>query len=518
MWSPLALSLPRLIPHQRCQPSRPITLSHDDVANAWAPSVSSRSISYRWAMVLATVFEMICAVTVGARTADTINNGIISNSVPNGNAGVEMLAFTCALAGASILVIRCTRHSAHVFSTYSLISTVAGVGVAVAGADKVQWGWNNGKGLSAIFAGLGMAPAIAGGFGAPISMLMKLVVHLRTKPVSWAVWTSPFFFLISGTICTLPIVYKGSPNLKVNTKPPCFIVSVTIGTGFGLVVLAALFFVPYVQCVVVKKDYNIRWYHISWGPGLFRRPVRNYAVIQDDEDNITAETEITRIGRDMDSNEVIEKSLAHNEAMATPVDYQKIRAEGQERLHRKLWQGRRSMGWAMRTLHENPIGLGEIYEIRNMKIFANHLPAMIVAGALHGAHYDIHAAQSGIHGTPECDRMARVYGHAKKYPNTIEHPCAFVRVLTACTASFAHGASDIGNAVGPWAVIYAAWNTGEAAASKAPVPVWRFAKQRAAVNVLIFSQFSLPVSTSMCITGATLGVGLCNERSKAVDF
>lgn len=47
----------------------------NDVANAWATSVSSRSISYRWAMVLATVFEMTGAIAVGARTADTIKNG-----------------------------------------------------------------------------------------------------------------------------------------------------------------------------------------------------------------------------------------------------------------------------------------------------------------------------------------------------------------------------------------------------------------------------------------------------------
>ncbi|KAL9594478.1 MAG: hypothetical protein Q9219_007012, partial [cf. Caloplaca sp. 3 TL-2023] len=41
----------------------------NDVANAWATSVSSRSISYRWAMVCATVFELLGATLVGARTA-----------------------------------------------------------------------------------------------------------------------------------------------------------------------------------------------------------------------------------------------------------------------------------------------------------------------------------------------------------------------------------------------------------------------------------------------------------------
>ena len=40
----------------------------------------------------------------------------------------------------------------------------------------------------------------------------------------------------------------------------------------------------------------------------------------------------------------------------------------------------------------------------------------------------------------------------------------------------------------------------------------------AAITVLTFSQFSLPVSTSMCITGATVGVGLVNGTFRAVNW
>ena len=58
--------------------------------------------------------------------------------------------------------------------------------------------------------------------------------------------------------------------------------------------------------------------------------------------------------------------------------------------------------------------------------------------------YDIHAAQTGISGTPDGERMARVYSYAEKYPNEVEHTYSFVQILTACTASFAHGANDIG--------------------------------------------------------------------------
>ena len=48
----------------------------NDVANAWATSVSSRSVTYRQAMILCLVFEMTGALAVGARTASTIKNGM----------------------------------------------------------------------------------------------------------------------------------------------------------------------------------------------------------------------------------------------------------------------------------------------------------------------------------------------------------------------------------------------------------------------------------------------------------
>ncbi|KAK7187032.1 hypothetical protein DPSP01_005906 [Paraphaeosphaeria sporulosa] len=541
----------------------------NDVANAWATSVSSRSISYRQAMVFGTIFEMLGAITVGARTAETIKNGIIPGTAFKGDAAVQMLAFTCALAGASTWVMWCTRHSAHVSSTYSLISSIAGVGVATVGASKVQWGWNKGKGLGAIFAGLGMAPAIAAGFGASIFMLIKVVVHMRRDPVKWGVYTAPFFFLVAGTICTLSVVYKGSPKLGLNKKPAWYVASVTMGTGAGVALLAAIFFVPYVYVKVIKKDPNVRWYHAIMGPLLFKRPaapegeqaiVPNYAVVQEDDLPMTSTRSSSLSDEDLKkgtADDTIapvdsEKAAAHAESKQ--LTYQELVAEGEARFHAKLRQKRGPIGWAMRLLHDNPMGAGEIYERKNIGTFFKRLPAMITVGLLYGLHYDIHAAQSGIHGTPEGARMERVYAHAEKYPNEVEHVYSFVQILTACTASFAHGANDIGNSVGPWAVIYHAWMYGEASTKNAPVPIWQLAvlsatisvglitygynimkvmgnkityhspsrgssmEMGAAITVLLFSQYSLPVSTSMCITGATVGVGLCNGTLKAVNF
>ncbi|EXJ76810.1 uncharacterized protein A1O5_01318 [Cladophialophora psammophila CBS 110553] len=546
----------------------------NDVANSWATSVSSRSVTYQQAMVLGAVFEMVGAITVGARTASTIKNKIIPLSAFQDNAGVQMLAFTCALAGASSWVMWCTRHSAHVSSSYSLISAVAGVGVAVAGASQVEWGWNGGQGLGAIFAGLGLAPLISGGFAATIFMLIKLVVHIRKNPVPWAVFTSPFFFLIAGTICTLSVVYKGSPNLGLNKKPSWYIASVTMGVGGGLFILSAIFFVPWLHAKVIKRDHTIKFWHLPLGPLLWKRPapadaheqanVPDYAVVQKhDEDEASTHSPdsasqdgVEKIGTDVKAHSAApgERALVEVEAQITQMTYKERLAEAQQKFHARLRKKRGPLGWAMRTLHNNPIGEGEIYEFKNLKTLLIRIPAMLVVAVLYGVNYDIHSAQTGIAGTPEGRRMERVYSYATKYSNEVEHTYSFVQVITACTASFAHGANDIGNAVGPWAVIYSAWSTGDAAKSKAEVPIWQLAvlsatlsiglitygynimkvmgnkityhspsrgssmEMGAAITVLLFSQYSLPVSTSMCITGATIGVGLCNGTWKAVNW
>ena len=67
------------------------------------------------------------------------------------------------------------------------------------------------------------------------------------------------------------------------------------------------------------------------------------------------------------------------------------------------------------------------------------------------------------------------FKQATKYKNEVEYLYSFVQIITACTASFAHGANDVGNAVGVWAGMYGAWRTGETVASKAEVPLWQIA-------------------------------------------
>lgn len=279
----------------------------------------------------------------------------------------------------------------------------------------------------------------------------------------------------------------------------------TLGVGVGLAILAAIFFVPFLHAKVIKKDNTLKWYHIFMGPLLWSRVapagveqavVPNYAVVQEDKEHEFQEYpspsgsfnpenasdgdfKSTQDFKEPQVNETPYSDginhLKNPEIETNKYNYKQLQQMAEDKFHARLRTKKGPLGWAMRFLHNNPMGAGQLYEIHNIKRALVRLPAQVTVGALYGINYDIHAAQHGVEGTPDGERMKSVYSHAKQYSNEVEHTYSFVQIITACTASFAHGANDVGNSVGPWAVIYGAWHTGSAAAKTAPVPLWQLA-------------------------------------------
>ena len=186
--------------------------------SSFATSVSSRSLTMPQAVVAATIMEFLGAILAGSRVAGTIKNGIISLGVFQDNPGVELLAFACALVASATWLTIATRNAWPVSTTYSIVSSLAGVGVALGGADAVQWGWNDGKGLGTIFAGFGIAPAIAAGFGAVIFLITKFAILKRSNSVRAALIASPVYFFGVTAILTLTI---GELSLSLSYDASC---------------------------------------------------------------------------------------------------------------------------------------------------------------------------------------------------------------------------------------------------------------------------------------------------------
>jgi len=124
--------------------------------------------------------------------------------------------------------------------------------------------------------------------------------------------------------------------------------------------------------------------------------------------------------------------------------------------------------------------------------------------------------------------------------------------MTACFESFAHGANDVSNAIGPVAVIYTVYRTNDTS-QDAPIEWWILAlggvgivvglstygyrviktvgtkltkvtpsrgfniELGTSLTVLLASRLGIPVSTTQCVVGAVAGVGLV-DGIKAVNW
>ncbi|GAA6003426.1 hypothetical protein JCM10207_000329 [Rhodosporidiobolus poonsookiae] len=515
----------------------------NDVANSFATSIASKSLTMPQATLAAAVMEFVGAVSVGARTADTIKNGIIPASVFEGNPQIQLLAFTVALTASASWLMVCTRMSWPVSSTYSIISAVAGVGVATAGADAVNWGWDNGKGLATIFAGFGIAPGIAGGFGAVTYLLVKFIVLARKNPIPWALAAGPFVFFTAAAVMTMSIIYKGSPSLGLSKLSDSAMAAAVVGTAAVVALVSVLWWVPYVYCKVIRKDYTLRFYHFFLGPALwFRRApadaAERMAAVVDYRIRKEEQLDVADRQRTQDS-----ESGPSEEEAKIYADDGDLRANHPSQLNKEVEQ-----------VDEHPIE-GAWATPKNLYIILRYKSLPFIKNVFtHGLTYDIHRAQAGQAGTSEGKRIDAMYARARQYPNEVEACFSFVQVLTACCNSFAHGANDVANAVGPFAVIYHVWSTGELAGKKAPVPVWILAycgimiviglatygynimkvlgnkitlhspsrgfsmELGSSITVILASQYGLPVSTTMCITGSTIGVALCNGDLKSINW
>jgi phosphate/sulfate permease len=139
--------------------------------------------------------------------------------------------------------------------------------------------------------------------------------------------------------------------------------------------------------------------------------------------------------------------------------------------------------------------------------------------------------------------------HASTEYATVEKMFAYLQIMSACFVAFAHGANDVANAIGPVASVLEILQHPYDFVSKATIPSWLLAlggvgiviglatwgwrvietigkkiteltptrgfcaEFGAAVTILIASKLGFPISTTHCIVGAVLGVGLAKGIS-----
>ncbi|KAI4251806.1 MAG: hypothetical protein LQ352_004652 [Teloschistes flavicans] len=501
----------------------------NDVANSYATSVAARTLTMPQVGFLSAITEFVGAVALGNRVTNTIKNGIISIDRFEGNPGSLMLAMACAEFGNAIWLLTATTLGFPVSTTQTIVGALIGVGIAA--DSKVAWAWDTGS-VSQVAASWAVAPCLAACFAALIFATIKFAILERKDPFSVAMKAIPFYLAFTSAVLALFIVVEAPTAPSLEEFGAGNAVGIVLGVFFGVLAIAYIFFVPYFHRRLVKQDARIKFYHIPLGPLLWKDDpwvyfpakadgpfiINYYESAHDNQISTDTLDHVSNNGSDREVTTADTSALEKANPLVVPTARTRV-LEPEERFltpTRDLPLAHPSRLWS----------------------WTKYL-------LLQGVTRDC-VSHTSAH-------LQATHARAKHYDNRVEHLYTYAQVASAMLMSIAHGSNDVANAIGPWAAAYSTYKA-NAVATKVPTPVWTLViaglllgagfwfygykivramgnritqlspsrgfsmELGAAITVLLASRLGLPVSTTQCVTGATVGVALMNFDLKAVNW
>ncbi|KAF2269492.1 phosphate-repressible phosphate permease [Lojkania enalia] len=522
----------------------------NDVANSYATSVAARTLTMPQVGILSMVTEFVGAVGLGARVTSTIKNGIISINRFRGDGvqpGTLMLAMGCAEVGSATWLMVATRLGMPVSTTQTVVGALIGVGFAT--QASIKWGWESGS-VSQVAASWGIAPCIAAGFSAIIFGTLKYAVLERSDPFKWAMRLIPFYMAMTGAILALFIVIEAPTAPSLEEFGAGKAVGIILGVFFGVLLIAYVFFMPFFHRKLVMKDTRVRVYHTILGPLLRSEnpplffPGKGDEYVKNYYEDAYGEVQAGK------ANEAVNNT----QASASPNSMKPTNSEGGElpsdpekakELEQKALEDPQAVAPQRRRKKPEPyerfIGPVKHLSWGNPQKWWGYLKFGLLQGVTRDAV------------THDSDLLRAIHARAKRYDVRVEHLWTYCQVVSAMMMSIAHGSNDVANAVGPWAAVYQTYQSGEVD-TRSPTPVWflvvagfllglgfwiygyhiiralgnkitQMSPTRgfsielgAAVTVLLASRLGLPVSTTQCLVGASMGVALMNYDLGAVNW
>lgn len=507
----------------------------NDVANSYATSVAARTLTMPQVGFLSMITEFVGAVGLGSRVTGTIKNGIISIDRFLDNPGVLMLAMGCAEVASATWLLVATGIGFPVSTTQTVVGALVGVGFAT--EAPIKWAWASGS-ISQIAASWAIAPLIAAGFSALVFGTVKYLVLERQDSFKWAMRLIPYYFATTCAILALFLVVESPTAPSLEEFGAGKAVGIILGVWGGVLLISYIFFMPYFERRLVKEDARIKFYHVPLGPLLRQENPPLYFPGDANGKHVINYYEDAYADSDTDSTDnKVEKHASSDDGSQGAGD-PGVLEKGQQvqtttpretRPKRPLTPEERFLDPVRKLSWSNPMrwwGYGKY-------LF------------LQGVTRDCVSHDSV--------KLRAIHSKAKQYDIRVEHLWTYCQVASAMLMSIAHGSNDVANAVGPWVASYQTYRAGEVD-TESDTPVWflviagfllgagfwyygyhiiralgnkitQMSPTRgfstelgAAITVLLASRLSLPVSTTQCLTGATMGVALMNYDLGAVNW
>jgi len=343
----------------------------NDVANAYATAVGSKSLTIKQAVVLATIFETSGALLMGGHVTKTIRKGIADYECFEDDPGALMYGCMCVCLSVGVWLFIASKYEMPVSTTHSCVGGMIGMTMALKGPQCVTWYEEKELfpyvgGVSGIILSWIISPL----FSAMISSVFFGITRysiLRSKnSFNRTIYLFPILIGFTATLNSFFIIYKGAKGLGLDDTSfdTACIISFSIGG------ISSLLITPFASSIkkgVIKKFNN---------------------------DNIN----------------------------------------GNDSMHND---------------DNNSIN-NQYIDIKNKDIESKD--TMCCSNIIKYIDDNINENLDNI--VEENENVSNIHSQAEKFDDKTEEYFKSLQIFTAICDSFSHGANDVANAIGPFAAIY----------------------------------------------------------------
>jgi len=455
----------------------------NDVANAFATSVGAGSVTVKQAVIIATIFEFSGAFFMGSHVAKTIRKGItdidLFTESPQ-DAEVLMFGMMCVTFSVACWLLLATYLSLPVSTTHTCVGSVMGIAIAAKGWNGCDWSVV-GKIIMSWF----FSPILSGIFAVCIYMFIRHFILLSENPRQRTLLFYPVLVAFCVIIVVFYTIYKGAKNIGLNDTSLGVASGVAFGCGAVCAGICYFFIVPWLE-----QRLNV--------------------YIPDEKEGDQTDGVDNRSGEAFPDDNAIEMPSKGDTAETSDTEKEVTDKSSQKGFT------------AQTTWTEINVAMDKVVPDVE-KMFQDSAS----------------------------DQVLEMLANAEKHDPHAELAFSYLQVFSACFDSFAHGANDVANSIGPMAAVYSIWETG-IVEKETEMPLWilgmggvgivfglvlygynimqaigfeltKLSPSRgfsielgAALVVLTGSRLEIPLSTTHCQVGATVGVGMTEGFSNVI--
>ncbi|XP_046727017.1 sodium-dependent phosphate transporter 2 isoform X2 [Silurus meridionalis] len=220
----------------------------NDVANSFGTAVGSGVVTLRQACILASIFETLGSILLGAKVGETIRKGIIDVNLYNDTIPILMAGEVSAMVGSAVWQLIASFLKLPISGTHCIVGSTIGFSMIAIGTKGVQW-----MQLVKIVASWFISPLLSGLMSGLLFYIIRFLILNKDDPVPNGLRALPLFYASTIGINTFSIMYTGAPLLGLELLPVWAIALITLAGSLVCAVVVWIFVCPWMKRKIASK-------------------------------------------------------------------------------------------------------------------------------------------------------------------------------------------------------------------------------------------------------------------------